>query len=75
MLTKEQVMVQLNAWLEANLAVSKGQSYQIGSRNLTRANASEILRQIKFWQDELDKIEAYENKKGRSRAWKVVPRD
>lgn len=73
--TREQVDCQLTAWLEANIAVSQGQSYQIGSRNLTRANCKEILDQIKFWQDELDKIEMLEMQKSRNRAWRVVPID
>ncbi|MTI49694.1 MAG: hypothetical protein FH761_17830 [Firmicutes bacterium] len=66
----------LEAWLEADLAVSTGQSYKIGSRNLTRADASEISRKIKYWQSVLSKIDA--NKKGKSskrRIIGVVPRD
>lgn len=73
--TREQVKNQLDAWLEANIAVSQGQSYQIGSRNLTRANCKEILDQIKFWQNELDKIEMIEVQKSRNKAWRVVPID
>lgn len=66
---------QLDAWLKANIAVSQGQSYTIGSRMLSRANASEILKQIKFWQSELDKLDALERKKARSRIYRIVPRD
>lgn len=44
---------QLTAWLNANIAVTQGQSYTIatesGSRSLTHANAEEIMAQIKFW--------------------------
>jgi hypothetical protein len=39
----------LDAWLAADLAVSKGQSYAIGTRSLTRANAAEIRTQIEYW--------------------------
>lgn len=40
--TEEQCKEHLNAWLAADLAVSKGQSYTIGNRVLTRVNSSEI---------------------------------
>ena len=74
-ITKEQAQIQLNAWLDANLAVSTGQSYKIGSRTLTRADASHILTQIKYWQGVLDEIVASETNKSRNRAYRIVPRD
>ena len=73
--TKDQVKRQLDAWMEANIAVSTGQSYTIGSRTLTRADLSKILEQIKYWQGQLDIIEAKEGKKSRNRAYRVIPRD
>jgi hypothetical protein len=39
----------LDAWLEADLAVAQGQSYTIGDRSLTRANAPFIREQIAYW--------------------------
>lgn len=74
-ITKEQAKAQLNAWLDANLAVSTGQSYKIGSRTLTRADASEILKQIKYWESVLNDIEAQESNKTRGKAYRVIPRD
>ncbi|TCZ73046.1 hypothetical protein E0485_21750 [Paenibacillus albiflavus] len=62
----------LDAWMEANLAVSTGQSYQIGSRNITRANLSEIQKQILFWRREVDRLE---NGRSGMRVVRVVPRD
>lgn len=41
----------LDAWLEAELAVTTNQSYTIGSRTLTRANLSKIRKQIEYWQE------------------------
>lgn len=61
----------LQAWLDAELAVSTGQSYRIGSRQLQRANLSEIRRQINYWRSEIAKIEG----KGRRRVMRAVPRD
>ena len=39
----------LTTWLAANLAVSKGQSYTIGDRTLTRAHVAEIRNEIGYW--------------------------
>lgn len=48
-ITLEQAEAQLASWLAADTAVSQGQAYQIGTRTLTRANASEIRENIQFW--------------------------
>lgn len=39
----------VTAWMAADLAVAKGQSYSIGSRTLTRANADEITDKLNYW--------------------------
>ncbi len=39
----------LNSWLEAEIAISTGQSYKIGSRELRRADLKEVREQVKFW--------------------------
>ena len=49
--TVDQCQAHLDAWLEADLAVSKGQSYTIGKRVLTRVNATEIAKNIRIWED------------------------
>ena len=51
--TVEQCQAHLDAWLEADLAVSKGQSYTIGKRVLTRVNATEIADIIRIYEDRL----------------------
>ena len=66
----------LTAWLDAELVLSEGgQSYQIGSRMLTRANLREIRNTIKFWSDKIAYIESVEKNKGRNRVQRVIPRD
>lgn len=65
----------LNAWLEAELAVSTGQSYRIGSRQLQRADLNEIRKQIQYWKNEVVKLNAKQSKKGIRRAIRIVPRD
>lgn len=69
--TLETAKKHLNAWLEAELAVSTGQSYRIGSRQLTRADLAEIRQQIKFWRQEVARLEG----RGARKVLRVVPRD
>lgn len=65
----------LDAWLEAELEVTTHQSYTIGSRSLTKANLSEIRKQIEYWTSEVAKLENIEKRGGRNRIYRVVPRD
>lgn len=65
----------LDAWLTAELEVTTHQSYTIGSRSLTKANLSEIREQIKFWQNEVARLENIEKRHGRNRVMRAVPRD
>lgn len=65
----------LNTWLAAEEAVATGQSYQIGTRNLTRASLKQIREQITFWAGELAKAEAAEARGGRNRIYRVIPLD
>ena len=65
----------LQAWLNAELAVTAAQSYTIGTRSLSKANLGEIREQIKFWQNEIARLENVEKSKGRNRAYRFVPRD
>jgi hypothetical protein len=40
----------LQAWLDADLALATSKHYQIGDRQLTRANAAEVKERINYWQ-------------------------
>ena len=70
-ITLEQAKQHLQAWLNAELAVSTGQSYQIGSRQLQRASLPEIRKQINYWRSEVARLDG----RGRRRVMRVVPRD
>lgn len=48
-ITLAQAEAQLAAWLAASTAVASGQSYTIGTRQLTRADASEIRENVEYW--------------------------
>lgn len=61
----------LEAWLNAEMAVSTGQSYRIGTRQLQRANLSEIKERITYWQREVSRLSG----KGKRKVFRAVPRD
>ena len=65
----------LDQWLEADMAVATGQSYQIGSRALTRADAKDITEKIKYWTARLAEAENAEARRGRNRVYQAVYRD
>ena len=46
----------LALWIAADEAVSKGQSYTIKDRTLTRVNASAIRKNIDYWQQACNRI-------------------
>jgi len=56
-ITLAQAETRLAAWLEADAAVASGQAYSIGGRSLTRANAREIRDNIKFWDQQVKKLD------------------
>ena len=40
----------LNAWVKADLAVARGQSYSMNGRSITLAQSKEIREQIHYWE-------------------------
>lgn len=48
-ITLAQAEAKLAEWLAADTAVASGQSYSIGGRSLSRANAAEIAANIDRW--------------------------
>lgn len=64
-ITLEQAQAQLENWLAASTAVATSQSYSIGSRSLTRADASEIREQIDYWQNQVNRLSAGGSRKTR----------
>lgn len=65
----------LSAWLEAELEVTTHQSYTIGSRSLTKADLADIRQQIRFWKNEVERLENIGKRGGRNRVLRVIPRD
>lgn len=69
--TLEQAQKHLEAWVAAELALSTGKSYSIGTRSLTRTNLSEVMQQIRYWQQQVDIAKG----NGRSRTRRIIPID
>ena len=68
----EEARSTLKMWLYAERAVATGQSYKIGTRSLTRANLADIRESIKFWRQEIARLEA---KQSGASVFRAVPRD
>lgn len=51
--TKEMCQKKLNTWLAAEEAIATGQSYQIGSRMLTRADLKRVREEMEYWAGKL----------------------
>lgn len=50
-ITLAQAQAKLTLWMTADDRVANGQSYSIGGRTLSRADAKLIRENIKFWND------------------------
>lgn len=74
-ITLETAKKHLDAWLEAEMTVTTGQSYTIGSRTLTRANLTEIRNAIDYWNGKVNQMENVKRTGGRNRVRRVIPRD
>ena len=74
-ITLETAQRHLNAWLEAEIAVTNAQSYTIGSRTLTRADLAEIGERIKYWNGLVNQLENAKKYGGRNRTTRIMPRD
>lgn len=74
-ITLETAKRHLDAWLEAEIAVTNAQSYTIGSRIMTKADLKEIRKTIEFWENKVAELENIARNGGRNRAKRFVPRD
>lgn len=52
---------QLDAWIAADLAVSKGQAYEIAGRKMTRTDAAEITNKIEYWSKQVERLNSSRN--------------
>lgn len=73
-MTLQEANEMLNLWIEAEKAVSTGQSYSIGGRSLTRVNMKEIREAQRYWESEIYRLKNNVNSRG-SRVLRAVLRD
>lgn len=55
-ITLSQAQARLDSWLAADEAVASGQSYSIGGRSFTRADAATIRSNIEFWERKVNQL-------------------
>ena len=73
--TLEEARTRLKMWLDAEAAVATGQSYQLGSKRLDRANLYQIREEIHMWKKEVEDLEAIQRIGGRRKVFRITPRD
>jgi hypothetical protein len=73
--SKDLCQKKLETWLAAEESVATGQSYQIGTRMLTRADLKEIREEMEYWGKKLAEVEAEEKAGGRNKMYRFTPRD
>ncbi len=72
---KELCKRKLETWLAAEESISTGQSYQIRTRMLTRADLKEVREEMEYWAGKLAEAEAEEKQGGRNSIYRIVQRD
>lgn len=72
-ITLEQAQSHLASWMQADEAVSQGQKYSIGGRQLDRVDASQITEKIKFWTKQCERLQGGRN--GGLRVQRIMPLD
>lgn len=62
-------------WLEAEEEIALDQAYSIGSHSLTRADLGKVAQRIEYWRNRIAVLENMQKGKGRSRIYRVIPRE
>ncbi len=72
-ITLEDAKQRLMDWMEADAALAAGQSYEIYGRKLSRVDAEQVRENIKFWSDQVNKIERAQSGQGGIRIRQIIP--
>ncbi|MEY8437916.1 DUF6148 family protein [Anaerotruncus colihominis] len=62
-------------WLQAEEEIALNQSYTIGNQSLTRADLGKVAQRLEYWRNRVAMLENMEKGKGRSRIYRVIPRE
>ncbi len=60
-ITLSDAQAQLSLWLAASEKVAQGQSFTIGGRSLTRADARAIQQQVDYWDRKCQELSGQTN--------------
>ena len=71
--SKEMCRQKLNTWLAAEESVATGQSYQIGTRMLTRADLKQIREELEYWAQKLSEAAAFSSAAGATACTTLLP--
>jgi len=55
--TLEEARAKLTLWLDAEEKVAFGQGFTMGDKSYTRVDADKISTKIRFWRNEVDRLE------------------
>lgn len=55
-MTRDEIKAHLDAWLAADLAITKGKAYTIDGLTYTRQDAAAVRDQIAYWQNRLNAL-------------------
>lgn len=58
LITLIQAEAQRDAWLAASLALARNESYRIGERMLTRADASDVKTMLDYWESKVERLDS-----------------
>lgn len=70
-ITLTTAQAQLDLWFAADAAVSKKQSYRIGDRQLTYADAADITAKIEYWSSKVQALSLRASGRTRARTIRV----
>ena len=61
--------------MQAEEEIALNQSYTIGNQSLTRADLGKVAQRLEYWRNRVAMLENMEKGKGRSRIYRVIPRE
>jgi len=74
-ITLEVAQAQLALWIEAESKIAVNQSYRIGGKEYRRADLAQVLAQIKYWNQQVNKLTRRSKGKGKRRVMRITPLD
>ena len=61
----DQAQLQLDTWLDANIALAAGRRVTIGDRTLERSDLAQVQAQIEFWNIQVQRLTSRASGRGR----------